>query len=65
MHDNYEKQDMFGEPCRLPKEAKILPIYWDYSRKSTEEYKARCIVNGAPNQKGSVTLAQTYAAYLE
>ena len=65
MHDDYEKQDMFGEPCRLPKGANILPFYWDYSRKSTGEYKARCVVNGAPNQKGSVILAQTYAASLE
>ena len=65
MHDDYEKQDMFGEPCRLPKGANVLPFYWDYSRKPTGEYKARCVVNGAPTQKGSVTLAQTYAASLE
>ena len=56
---------MFGKPYKLPKGSNILPFYWNYSRKSTGEYKARCVVNGAPNQKGSVTLAQTYAASLE
>ena len=65
MYDDYEKQDMFGEPYRLPKGENILPFYWDYSRKSTEEYKARYVVNGAPTQKGSVTLEQTYAASLQ
>ena len=65
MHNDYDQQDMFGEPCWLPKGANVLPFYWAYSRKLTGEYKARCVVNGAPNQKGSVTLAQTYAAALE
>ena len=65
-HDDYEQQDMFGSPCWLPKGANVLPFYWDYKRKAISgEYKARCVVNGAPTQKGSVTLAQTYAAALE
>ena len=56
---------MFGKPCWKPHGANVLPFYWDYSRKLTGEYKARCVVNGAPSQKGSVTLAKTYAAALE
>ena len=65
-HDDYEQQNMFGSPCWLPKGANVLPFYWDYKRKAISgQYKARCVVNGAPTQKGSVTLAQTYAAALE
>ena len=56
---------MFGEPCRLPKGANILPFYQEYSRKSTGEHKARYVVNGDPTQKGSVTLEHTYAVSLE
>jgi len=64
----YENQDMFSEPGDLPTNASdfnVLPIIWTYLIKVGGKKKARCVANGAPHLKGSVTLANTYAACLE
>ena len=61
----YEAQDMFGTPVRPPKGANILPFIWCYTVKNNGVCKARCVVNGSPRLKGSVTLGKTYAAALE
>ena len=66
--DLYESQNMFGEPGPLPTgddEFNVLPMIWTYLVKVGGRRKARCVANGAPHLKGSVTLANTYAACLE
>ena len=40
-------------------------MIWVYLIKACGRKKARCVANGSPKQKGSVTLANTYAACLE
>jgi len=44
-------------------DAMCLPSY-GYLNKNDSTKKDRCICNGSPSQKGSVTLAHTYAAAL-
>ena len=56
---------MFGTPVQLPKGANILPFIWCYTVKNNGVRKARCVVNGSPCLKDSVTLGKTYAAALE
>ena len=66
--DQYERQNMFGRPGPIPDDVpnpSILPMIWVYIIKVDGRYKARCVANGAPHLKGSLTLAQTYAACLE
>ena len=66
--DQYEQQDMFGPPGELPTgidDINVLPMIWTYLTKTCGRKKARCVANGAPHLKGSVTLANTYAACLE
>ena len=66
--DQYVTQDMFDEPGDLPtdlEDINVLPMIWTYLVKSCGRKKARCVANGAPHLKGSVTLANTYAACLE
>ena len=66
--DQYETQNMFSEPTSLPKDmtdVNVLPMIWTYLTKTCGRKKARCVANGAPHLKGSVTLANTYAACLE
>ena len=65
--DLYEQQGMFGKPGSLPTngEYNVLPMIWSYLIKTCGRKKARCVANGAPHLKGSVTLANTYAACLE
>ena len=68
MLDDYYHQDMFSVPVPLPKEGKfnVLPMIWDYLIKpKTLKRKARCVANGYPRQKGSIILANTFAACLE
>ena len=66
--DQYETQNMFSEPTSLPTDmtdVNVLPMIWTYLTKTCGRKKARCVANGAPHLKGSVTLANTYAACLE
>ena len=63
--DDYRKQKMFGEPQPLPPGANLLPLIWTYVIKPDGTKKARCVCNGNPNCKGSVTLDHTYAAALD
>ena len=66
--DQYKTQDMFSEPTELPNNdpnINILPMIWTYLIKSCGRKKARCVANGAPHLKGSITLANTYAACLD
>ena len=60
----YEKQKMFGQPIPRPKQANILSLLWTYLVKTNGTKKARCVCNGNPKYKGTVTLAHTYAACL-
>ena len=64
--DQYERQKMFGPPGPLPsKSVNILPMIWVYLVKTDGRKKARCVANGAAHFKGSITIANTYAACLE
>ena len=65
--DLYETQQMFSKPTKLPNEhgINVLAMIWVYLIKTCGRKKARCVANGNPKQKGSVTLANTYAACLE
>ena len=56
---------MFEPPVPRPPGANVLNLLWTYLIKPCGRKKARCVCNGAPNRKGSVTLANTYAACLE
>ena len=63
--DQYEQQQMFGSPEPRPISANILHLLWTYLVKSDGTKKSRCCCNGNPGKKGSITLAQTYAACVE
>ena len=56
---------MFGTPCAKPSKCNLLPLLWTYVVKPDGTKKARCVCNGSPRQKGTVTLGNTYAASLE
>ena len=56
---------MFGEPVPRPKYANVLPLIWIYVYKTSGVCKARCVCNGSPRMKGTITLGHTYAAALE
>ena len=66
--DQYERQKMFGSPGPLPdtgEDYSVLPMIWVYLIKVDGRTKARCVANGAPHLKGTITQANTYAACLE
>ena len=66
--DQYERQNMFSPPGPIPSDINdysILPMIWVYLIKVDGRKKARCVANGAPHLKGTITLANTYAACLE
>jgi deoxyuridine 5'-triphosphate nucleotidohydrolase len=63
--DQYESQKTFGAPCKLPPGANLLPLLWTYLIKDCGTKKARCVCNGSPKMKGTVTLGDTYAHALE
>ena len=63
--DQYHDQDTFGEPEPRPKGANLLSLLWCYLVKDDGRKKARCVCNGNKNRRGTVTLAETYAASLE
>jgi hypothetical protein len=63
--NQYEAQKTFGEPCRLPPNANLLPLLWTYLIKDCGTKKARCVCNGSKRQKGTVTLGDTYAGSLD
>ena len=62
---NYEVQNTFGPPIPRPPNANILNLLWTYLVKSDDTKKARCVCNGSPRSKGTVTLGHTFAACLE
>jgi deoxyuridine 5'-triphosphate nucleotidohydrolase len=63
--NQYESQKTFGAPCELPENANLLPLLWTYLIKDCGTKKARCVCNGSPKMKGTVTLGDTYAHALE
>ena len=63
--DLYDLQNMFGKPVPAPPNANILNLLWTYGIKTDGTKKARCVCNGNPKRKGTVTLAHTFAACLE
>ena len=63
--NNYELQGTFGKPIPRPLNANILNLLWTYMIKTDTTKKARCVCNGNPKRKGSITLAHTFAACLE
>ena len=64
--DQYYSQNTFDEPEPLPKGANLLSLCWVYLIKTgCLTKKARCVCNGSPRFRGTVTLAETYASALE
>lgn len=63
--DQYEKQQMYGEPCKLPPGANCLKTLWTYLIKDDGTKKARQVVDGSPGRKGTVTIGHTYASSLD
>lgn len=63
--DQYHNQDTFGEPQSLPPGANLLSLCWIYLIKLCGTKKSRCVCNGSPRFRGTVTLAQTYASALD
>ena len=66
--DQYEQQKMISHPGPIPSnitDYSILPMIWVYLIKVDGQKKARCVANGAPHLKGTITLANTYAVRLE
>ena len=63
--NQYHTQNMIGDPTQRPQHENILPIIWTYLIKSDGTKKARCVCNGSPSRRGSVTLAHTYNAALD
>ena len=60
----YAKQNMFKSPVACPPNANVLHLIWAYRIKDDGTLKARCVCNGNPKRKGTVTLDHTYAACL-
>ena len=56
---------MFNEPVPRPPKANVLNLLWTYLIKAEGTKKVRCVCNGNPRNKGTVTLAHTFAACLE
>lgn len=56
---------MFGEAVPRPPKASVLNLLWTYLIKAEGTKKARCVCNGNPRRKGTVTLAHTSAACLQ
>ena len=65
--DQYEAQETFGQPCKLPPGSNCLSLMWIYLIKSDAQKtkKSRCVCNGSPRNKGSVTWGHTYAKALD
>jgi hypothetical protein len=64
--DQYETQKMFSDPIPPPKEKyNGLHMLWDYKKKDDGTEKARCVCNGSPRSKGTVSIGHTYASSLE
>ena len=65
--DQYHDQSTFDEPQPLPKGANLLSLCWVYLIKMDAEKtkKSRCVCNGSPRFRGTVTLADTYASALD
>ena len=65
--DQYANQNTFSEPQPLPRGANLLSLCWVYLIKTDglNTKKARCVCNGSPRFRGTVTLAQTYASALD
>ena len=66
--DQYQRQNMFSVPGPLPTDLQdysVFPMIWVYLIKTDGRKKARCVANGAPYLKGTITLANTYATCLE
>ena len=63
--DQFYSQNTFGEPTACPQGANLLPLLWTYLIKDDGTKKARCCCNGSAKMRGTVTLAETYAASLE
>ena len=63
--DQYHDQDTFGEPEPRPKGANLLSLLWCYLVKDDGPKKAQCVCNENKNRRGTVTLAETYAASLK
>lgn len=61
----YHAQEMFVKPEPAPHTGNVLPLIWSYVIKLDGTRKARCVINGSPCLKGSITLGQTYAAALK
>ena len=63
--DAYRDQDMFEDPEPKPRGVNLLSLLWCYLIKDCGRKKARCVCNGSKNMRGTVTLAETYAASLD
>jgi deoxyuridine 5'-triphosphate nucleotidohydrolase len=61
----YEDQETFGKPTPYKKGTNLLNLIWTYNIKDDGRKKARCVCNGSPKQKGTITLGETYAASLD
>jgi len=62
--NQYHAQGVFGDPIKRPPKCNLLPLILTYLIKTDETKKARCVCNEPPSQRGSVTLAHTYATAL-
>ena len=63
--DQYKAQGTLLEPTSLPKGSNLLPLLWTYLIKDCGTKKARCVCNGSPKMKGTVTMGNTYASSLD
>ena len=65
--DQYEAQGTFGKPSLLPPGANCLSLLWTYVVKSDPQKtkKSRCVCDGNPRNKGSITWGHTYAKALD
>ena len=63
--DAYRDQDMFEPPEPRPRGVNLLNMLWCYLVKDDGRRKARCVCNGSKHMRGTVTLAETYAASLD
>jgi hypothetical protein len=63
--DQYEGQDTFGPPCKLPLNANCLDLLWCYNIKDNGTLKAHCVCNRKPSKKNTAVFGYTFAKSLD
>jgi hypothetical protein len=64
LDQNY-RENAFGKPCALPRDANVLNLLWCYNIKTDGTLKARMVCNGRPSNKNTAIFGYMYAKSLD